>query len=232
MDKDVEVVAGAAGVFANEALLVGFLDSTLEDGGFVVELAANVDVCRCALSYLSMYHSSPILYICTHVHCSPSDQTSLNQLMWILPHNLTVLACAWLALISIHHKISGLSILLPILEVHETPLHAGRETSATSSSQTGSLDLGDQPVVALVQDLLGLVPVAVLLCRLEIGAVFAVQVLENAVLILQTSLAVNWWCVLDRGHCTGTILQGGIGAAGAQGARCYRGGQHRGSICL
>jgi hypothetical protein len=44
---DVEVVAGAAGVGAEEASLVGFLDGSGEDGGFVVEFASDVDIgCR------------------------------------------------------------------------------------------------------------------------------------------------------------------------------------------
>jgi hypothetical protein len=47
--EDVEVVAGAAGVLAEEAGFVGFLDGALEDGGFVVEFAADVDVGCCAL---------------------------------------------------------------------------------------------------------------------------------------------------------------------------------------
>lgn len=46
---DIEVVAGAAGVFADEAGFVGFLDGALQDGGFVVEFAADVDVGCCAL---------------------------------------------------------------------------------------------------------------------------------------------------------------------------------------
>ena len=49
VEEDVEVVAGAAGVFAEEAGLVGFLDGALEDGTFVVEFAADVDVGCCAL---------------------------------------------------------------------------------------------------------------------------------------------------------------------------------------
>lgn len=49
MQEDVEVVAAAAGVFAEEAGFVGFLDCALEDGGFVVEFAADVDVGCCAL---------------------------------------------------------------------------------------------------------------------------------------------------------------------------------------
>ena len=44
MEVDVEVVAGAAGVGAEEAGLVGFLDGAGEDGRFVVEFAADVDV--------------------------------------------------------------------------------------------------------------------------------------------------------------------------------------------
>ena len=44
MEVDVEVVAGAAGVGAEEAGLVGFLDCAGEDSRFVVEFTADVDV--------------------------------------------------------------------------------------------------------------------------------------------------------------------------------------------
>jgi hypothetical protein len=55
VQEDVEVVAAAAGVSAEEAGLVGFLDGAREDCCFVVEFAADVDVgCRALLSRVSM----------------------------------------------------------------------------------------------------------------------------------------------------------------------------------
>lgn len=49
MQVDVIVVARATCVLAEEAVFVGFLDGALEDGGFVVELSADVYVGCCAL---------------------------------------------------------------------------------------------------------------------------------------------------------------------------------------
>lgn len=49
MDKDVEVIARAARVLAEEASLVGLLDGALKDCCLVVELATDIDVCCCAL---------------------------------------------------------------------------------------------------------------------------------------------------------------------------------------
>lgn len=50
MQEDVVVVAAAAGILAEEASPVGFLDCTLKNRCFVVELSADVDVGCCALN--------------------------------------------------------------------------------------------------------------------------------------------------------------------------------------
>lgn len=145
MDVDVKVVAGAAGVLTDEALLVCLLDGALEDGGFVVEFATDVNVCGSA------------------VHGTTSDQTSLDQLVWVLAHNLTVLAGSGLTLVSVDDEVAGLGVLVPVLEVHERlcvanqrcfcvlclvlfmsggayPFHAGGETSTATTSEAGCLD--------------------------------------------------------------------------------------------
>src|SRR5206468_5355323 len=44
MQVDLVIPAGAASVFANETRLVGLVDRELHVRGFVVELAANIDV--------------------------------------------------------------------------------------------------------------------------------------------------------------------------------------------
>jgi len=68
------------------------------------------------------------------------------------------------------------------------PLETGGETSTTTSSQAGCLDLVDDPVVALGEDLLRLVPVAHLLRCGKGRGVAAHQVLEDTVLILEASI--------------------------------------------
>lgn len=86
------------------------------------------------------------------------------------------------------------------------PFQTRRKTGTTAPTQAGSLDLPDDPVVALEEDLLGLVPVAHLLGVLEVGGVAAVEVLEDAVLITQAAVGA------DRGSSVG-VLDGSEGAA-------------------
>lgn len=159
----------------------------------------------------------------THVHGTSSDQTSLQQLVRVLPHNLTILARAGLALIGIDDEIPWLGILLPVLEVHKTPLHPRREARTATSTQTRRFNLGNDPVVALIDNLLGLVPVAVLHGALEIGAVVAVQVLEDAVLVLQTALVLDGGGILYGGHATflgrDIFRESGGGGGSGKGAR-------------
>ena len=54
MEVDVEIVAAAACVLAEKAFLVSFLNRTLEHSTFVVEFAADVDVCRSTLRVVSV----------------------------------------------------------------------------------------------------------------------------------------------------------------------------------
>lgn len=51
--------------------------------------------------------------------------------------------------------------------VHEAPLHASRETSTASATQTWYLDLIEDPVDSLEKDLLGFVPVTTLQSSLQ-----------------------------------------------------------------
>lgn len=62
-------------------------------------------------------------------------------------------------------------------------------------------------------------PVAVLLCGFQVGAVVAVEVLEDAVLVLQAALAVDGGGVLDRCHGADgrEDIRGAAGGGGAEG---------------
>ena len=77
------------------------------------------------------------------------------------------------------------------------PFEARGETSTTSAAEAGSLDFADDPVVALENDLLRLVPVAHLLRALEIGGVSSVEILENAVLVAETTVDTLRGAILD-----------------------------------
>lgn len=70
------------------------------------------------------------------------------------------------------------------------------------------------PVMALAEDLLGLVPVTILHGAFEVGSMVTVKVLENTVLVLETTLVLNWGSVLDGSETTGGSGQsrgGGVG---------------------
>lgn len=105
MDVHVEVVARSAGVLADQTGLVGLLDRTLENGGFVVELTADVDVGGVG------------------VHRAADDETALDELVGVLAHDLAVLAGARFTLIGVDDEVAGSGILVPILEVHERLEH-------------------------------------------------------------------------------------------------------------
>ena len=101
VDEDVEVVARAARVLADEPGLVGFLDGALEDGGFVVELAADVDVGGAA------------------VHGPAGDETAFDEFVRVLAHDFAVFAGAGLAFVGVDDEVAGLGVLVPVFEVHE-----------------------------------------------------------------------------------------------------------------
>lgn len=249
VDVNVEVVAGAASVLADETGLVCLLDSALEDSSLVVELATDVDVRGGALMKRVLAAGNICLSasLSTYVHGASGDQTALNELVGILPHNLTVLAGTRLTLVGVDDQVSGGVALLPTLGVHEGPLHATGETSTTTTTKTRGLDLRNDPVISLENHLLSLVPVTVLHRALQVGAVVAVQVREDAVLVLQTARVVNRRRVLDGGHAAlllailsgSSLLRCGGGkradcalverganvGGGAEGGLC-RGGKH------
>jgi hypothetical protein len=70
--------------------------------------------------------------------------------------------------------------------------------------------------MSLDNHLLGFVPITVLHSALKIGAVMAVQVGEDAVLVLEAALSVNRRRILDSGHATFllAILSGSHGSRG------------------
>ena len=125
VNVDVEVVSGTTGVLSDETSLVGLLNGTLENGGLVVEFTTDVNVGGSA------------------VHGTTSDQTSLEQLVGVLAHNFTVLAGSGLTLIGVDDQVAGLGVLVPVLEVHEGPLHTRGETSSTTATETRGLDFRD-----------------------------------------------------------------------------------------
>ena len=101
VDVDVEVVARAAGVLADQALGIGLVDGVLQDGSLLVELATDVDVGG------------------SGVHGAAGNEAALDQLVGVLAHNLAVLAGARLTLVGVDDQIARLVVLVPVFEVHE-----------------------------------------------------------------------------------------------------------------
>jgi hypothetical protein len=104
------------------------------------------------------------------IHRPSGDQTPLDQLVRIAPHDLPILARPGLALIRIHDQVPRPLVLFPSGLVHKGPLEARRETGTAAATQAGILDLLDDPRVALEEDFLGLVPVASGLGRRTVSA--------------------------------------------------------------
>lgn len=113
--------------------------------------------------------------------------------MRVVPQDLTVLARARLRLVSVNDQ-----VLWPSVGNlrHEGVLQARWETSATSASQARVLDLLNDPVLAHLNDVLGLVPVAALHGRLDPGILVLVHVGEDAVLIGQVPVRA-----VPHGYC-------------------------------
>lgn len=101
MDVDVEVITRTTSVFADQAFLVGLLDSALENGGLMVKFPTNV--------YISG----------TAIHGAASDKAAFDQLVWVFAHNFAVLAGTRFTFVGVDDKIAGLRVFIPIFEVHE-----------------------------------------------------------------------------------------------------------------
>ncbi len=147
VDEDVEVVAAACRVLAEQAGVVAFLDGAPQDLGLADELAADVDVGR------------------PRAHGEAGNQRAFQQLMRIVADDLAVLAGAGLGLVRVDDQEIGLTGLR--LLGHEAPLHAGREAGAAAPAQSGGLDRVDDRVLADGHQRLGIVPVPALLRSLQ-----------------------------------------------------------------
>lgn len=106
--------------------------------------------------------------------------------MGILPQDLTVLAGARLALISVHNEVLGPAII-PVA-LHKAPLESTGETGATPPPEPGLLNLVQDPVGALEHNLLGLVPVTTLEGAGQAKVTLIIQVGEDPIRILEATM--------------------------------------------
>ena len=151
-------------ILADELGVIGLVDRGLEPFALADELAAHIDVAGAA------------------IHRAAGDQAAFDEQMRIVPHDLAILAGAGLGLVGVDDE-----IMRPVTDRlgHERPLQPGREAGAAAAAQARGLHLVDDSVAALVQDRLGAVPGAALARALEAPVVEAVQVPEDAVLVVE-----------------------------------------------
>ena len=163
---DVEVERPAVDiVLADQLRLIGLIDRGLQMLALADELAAHIDVAD------------------MRAHREAREQAALDQQMRIVPHDLAVLAGAGLGLVGIDHEIARPAVGRFLR--HERPFQAGRKARPAAAAQAGGLHLVDDPVAALVDDRLGAVPGAAAARTLEAPVVEAVEVLEDAVLVIE-----------------------------------------------
>src|SRR5262247_4157413 len=100
--------------------------------------------------------------------------------MWVVAHDLAVLAGAGLGFIGVDHE-----IMRPTVGLlgHERPFESGWKAGATAPAQPRGLHLVDDPIAALVQDGLGAVPGAARAGALEAPVVEAVEIREDAIFV-------------------------------------------------
>mmetsp|Transcript_16636 Transcript_16636/g.55431 ORF Transcript_16636/g.55431 Transcript_16636/m.55431 type:complete len:204 (-) Transcript_16636:334-945(-) len=94
MNIDIEVISTATSILAEFSFCIRLGNSFLQGNIFIVVFSTNVDVSSLG------------------EHGSTNNQTSVHQLVRLMPENLSVLACAGFTLIGVHHKIRRSSIFL------------------------------------------------------------------------------------------------------------------------
>ena len=101
MDVDIEIVSTAACIFPDQAFFVRFLNRSLEHGGLVIKLSANVDVG------------------CVRVHGTAGHETAFDEFVGIFAHDFAVFAGPGFAFVGIDDEIAGFGVFIPVFEVHK-----------------------------------------------------------------------------------------------------------------
>src|SRR4029077_12313890 len=124
MQVELEIPAGPAGIFADQAGVVRLVNRSLQAFCLIIKFATNINVAG----------ADP--------HPDRSEQASFDQLVRVVAYDVAVLAGARLTLVGIDAKIGRAIALL----WHERPLQDGRETGAATTAQPGILDLFNDPI--------------------------------------------------------------------------------------
>ena len=164
MDVNIEIVARAARVLADQPGRVGLVDRGIENTRFVMEFAAAVDIGRAG------------------AHRETGQQTALDQLVRIVTHDLAVLAGTGFGFVGVHDQIGRTA---GVFLRHERPFEACRETGTATAAQAGFFHLVDDPVASLGENIPGPVPVAAGFRALETPVMEAVEVRKDTILVVQ-----------------------------------------------
>src|SRR5690606_6770175 len=144
--------------------IIGLIDRALQGLALADELAAHVDIGR---------HGP---------HGETGHKAPLHQRVGIMAQYVAILAGSGLRFVGIDDEIARAPVTLL---GHEGPLQAGRETRPAAAAQAGGLHLVDDPVAPLVDQALGIVPDAARHGALQRLVEAAVNVGEDAVLVLK-----------------------------------------------
>ena len=164
--RDIDIERPAVDiVLADQLGLIGLVNRGLQMFALPDEFAADVNVTGMG------------------AHREARDQTALDEEMRIVPHDLAVLAGPGFGFIGVDHEIARPSV--GGFLGHERPFQPGRKAGPAAPAQAGGFHLADDPVAALVDDTLGAVPGAAPARALEAPIVQAVEVLEDAILVVE-----------------------------------------------
>ena len=142
--------------------VVGLRDRPFQPLALADEFAADVDVAI------------------VHAHGAAGDQAALDQKMRIVPHDLAILARAGLRLVGVDDEITRPAIGLL---GHERPFQPGRKSRAAAAALARGFHFVNDGVAAFFQDRLGAVPGAARARAIEVPAMMAVEIFEDAVLV-------------------------------------------------
>src|SRR3984957_213997 len=182
--RDVKIERPAVGIVVADQLgFIGLGDRGLQMVALPDEFAAHVDIAGVG------------------THREACEQAALDQQMRIVPHDLAVLAGAGFGLVGIDHEIARPAVGRFLR--HERPFQPGREARPAATAQARGLHLVDDSVAALVDDRLGAVPGAAAARTLKAPVMEAVEILEDAVLVIEHDVklpkGVSGWTAYRRG---------------------------------
>ncbi len=175
-------IPAALVALAEQTGLVALVDSGLQRFTLTHELAANINIGS----------------VCAHG--ATGDYAAFDQRMRIVAQNFAVLAGARLGFVGIDDQIMRATVALLR---HERPLETCREASAATATQARRFHLVDDPVTALFDQTLGVVPMAARHGTLQGLILEAVNIGEDAIFISQHVSPVSVRVCQYRSHHTG-----------------------------